>query len=47
MHGKNAAFVAKMQAAGYTVINLDGPQPVAAADGNVHALCVPQGAETA
>jgi FkbM family methyltransferase len=47
MHGKNAEFVAKMQAAGYAVINLDGPQPVAAADGNVHALCVPPGAATA
>ncbi len=43
MHGKNAAFAEAMRAAGYVVSNLDGPQPVEDADGNVHALCVPQG----
>jgi CRISPR/Cas system-associated exonuclease Cas4 (RecB family) len=47
MHGKNREFVARMQAAGYAVTNLDGPQAVADADGNVHALCVPQDAATA
>lgn len=41
MHGKNAEFVAAMLEAGYVVTNLDGPQPVEHADGNVHALCLP------
>jgi FkbM family methyltransferase len=41
MHGKNAAFCDVMQDAGYVVSNLDGPEPVRSAGGNVHALCVP------
>lgn len=41
MHGKNREFVAAMHDAGYVVTNLDGPQPIEEADGNVHALCVP------
>jgi FkbM family methyltransferase len=41
MHGRNAAFCAAMETAGYRVTNLDGPEPVAEADVNVHALCTP------
>ncbi len=41
MHGRNAEFCAAMHAAGYTVSNLDGPEPVAEAGVNVHALCTP------
>jgi len=41
MHGRNAAFCAAIQDAGYTVTNLDGPEPVPEADVNVHALCTP------
>ena len=41
MHGKNAAFVAAMESVGYRVTNLDGPEPVAEAGGNVHAHCEP------
>ena len=43
MHGANREFCAAMQAAGYAVLNLDGPEPVATAGVNVHALCVPRG----
>lgn len=43
MHGANRAFCAAMQTAGYAVLNLDGPEPVATAGVNVHALCVPRG----
>jgi FkbM family methyltransferase len=42
MHGRNAEFCALMEAAGYTVSNLDGPDPVAQAGDNVHALCTPR-----
>jgi FkbM family methyltransferase len=42
MHGKNAEFCAAMEAAGYTVTNLAGPEPVPVAGGNVHALCTPE-----
>ena len=42
MHGRNAEFCAAMDAAGYRVTNLDGPEPVAEADVNVHALCTPR-----
>jgi FkbM family methyltransferase len=41
MHGKNAAFADAMAALDYRVTNLDGPEPVATADGNIHALCEP------
>lgn len=41
MHGRNAEFCAAMTAAGYGVCNLDGPEPVDRAGGNVHALCAP------
>ena len=43
MHGLNAEFCAAMRAAGYTVANLDGPEPVEEAGENVHALCTPLG----
>jgi FkbM family methyltransferase len=43
MHGKNEAFCDAMDAAGYDVVNLNGPQPVQRAGGNVHALCVARG----
>ncbi|MDP2712479.1 MAG: FkbM family methyltransferase [Solirubrobacteraceae bacterium] len=43
MHGTNAAFCEAIGAAGYDVLNLDGPEPVAQAGVNVHALCVPAG----
>jgi FkbM family methyltransferase len=43
MHGKNGAFCDAMDAAGYDVVNLDGPQPVRRAGGIVQALCVPRG----
>jgi FkbM family methyltransferase len=43
MHGLNRAFCAAMDAAGYAVVNLDGPEPVQDAGVNVHALCVPRG----
>ena len=42
MHGRNAEFCAAMEAAGYGVGNLDGPEPVAQAGGNVHVLCTPR-----
>jgi len=42
MHGRNVEFCAAMSAAGYVVSNLDGPEPVDEAGGNVHALCTPQ-----
>jgi FkbM family methyltransferase len=42
MHGRNAEFCAAMDAAGYTVSNLDGPEPVPKAGVNVHALCTPR-----
>jgi FkbM family methyltransferase len=41
MHDTNAAFCAAMAAAGYDVFNLDGPEPIAEAGENAHALCVP------
>jgi FkbM family methyltransferase len=41
MHGRNAEFCEAMRAAGYTVSNLDGPEPVHEAGENVHALCTP------
>jgi FkbM family methyltransferase len=41
MHGRNAEFCAAMRDAGYTVSNLDGPEPVPEAGVNVHALCTP------
>ena len=43
MHGKNREFCDAIREAGYAVINLDGPEPVEDAGGNVHALCVPPG----
>ena len=43
MHGRNREFCAAMQQAGYVVINLDGPEPLAEAGMSVHALCVPRG----
>jgi len=43
MHGKNGAFCDAMDAAGYDVVSLDGPQPVRHAGGNGHALCVLRG----
>ncbi|CAN5497293.1 hypothetical protein BH20ACT18_BH20ACT18_04530 [soil metagenome] len=43
MHGKNRDFFDAMTAAGYDVLNLDGPEPIHEAGGNVHALCVPVG----
>jgi FkbM family methyltransferase len=42
MHGRNAEFCATMDAAGYDVGNLDGPEPVHEAGVNVHALCTPR-----
>ena len=42
MHGRNAEFCAAMDDAGYDVSNLDGPEPVPEAHGNVHALCTPR-----
>ncbi len=42
MHGRNAEFCAAMDAAGYDVSNLDGPEPVHEANVNVHALCTPR-----
>jgi FkbM family methyltransferase len=42
MHGRNAEFCAAMDAAGYSVANLDGPEPVHEAGVNVHALCTPR-----
>lgn len=44
MHGRNADFCAAMRAAGYSVSNLDGPEPVDEAGENVHALCTPPSA---
>lgn len=41
MHGRNAEFCDAMKAHGYTVRNLDGPQPVQTASDNVHAICEP------
>ncbi len=41
MHGRNTEFCDAMAAAGYTVSNLDGPEPVPEAGVNVHALCTP------
>jgi hypothetical protein len=42
MHGKNREFCEMMEAAGYHVLNLDGPDSVPDADENAHALCVPR-----
>jgi len=42
MHGKNAAFCAAMDAAGYRVVDLDGPGAVATAGANTHAFCEPR-----
>lgn len=47
MHSTNAAFCAAMARAGYVVSNLDGPEPIAEAGENVHALCVPAAAAQA
>lgn len=41
MHGKNAAFVEAMEAAGYRVTNLDGPSGIVTGDPNAHAYCEP------
>jgi FkbM family methyltransferase len=41
MHGKNAAFCDAIRELGYRVTNLDGPEPVEHAGGNVHAWCEP------
>jgi hypothetical protein len=41
MHGKNEAFGAALSELGYRVVNLNGPEPVELAGGNVHALCEP------
>lgn len=41
LHGTNAAFCALMERAGYVVMNLDGPEPVAEGGGNIHALALP------
>ena len=41
MHGLNTEFCAVMRDAGYSVSNLDGPEPVHEAGVNVHALCTP------
>ncbi len=42
MHGKNAAFCAAMDAAGYRVVDLDGPGSVATGGPNTHAFCEPR-----
>lgn len=41
MHDTNDAFCEAMSAAGYEVFNLDGPEPIAEAGENAHALCLP------
>ncbi len=41
MHGKNARFANFMADLGYRVTNLDGPDPIAIAGGNDHALAEP------
>jgi hypothetical protein len=41
MHGRNAEFCEIMAKAGYRVVNLDSPEPVDEAPGNVHALAEP------
>jgi FkbM family methyltransferase len=38
MHGKNAAFCERLRAAGYTIVNLDGPEPPERAGDNAHLL---------
>jgi FkbM family methyltransferase len=43
MHDRNDQFCEAMVAAGYYVINLDGPEAIVDAGPNVHAICVPQG----
>lgn len=46
MHGKNAQYVATLDALGYETICLDGPEPVVDADSNAHTYArkVPAGA---
>jgi FkbM family methyltransferase len=41
MHGKNVAFCELMRAAGYTIVNLDGPEPPERAGDNAHLLAQP------
>ena len=41
MHGKNEPFATAMAQAGYRVVNLDGPEPVERAGGNIQAFCEP------
>lgn len=41
MHGRNAEFCDAMREVGYVIRNLDGPEPVRHASGNVHAICEP------
>ena len=41
LHDTNAEFVALADEMGYMTMNLDGPEPVAEADGGIHALAVP------
>ena len=43
MHGKNGEFCDLMQESGYTVVNLEGPDPVATAGPDVHALAYAAG----
>jgi FkbM family methyltransferase len=41
MHGRNAEFCDAVESFSYRVVNLDGREPVAQADPNVHVLCEP------
>jgi FkbM family methyltransferase len=41
MHGKNAAFIEAMRAAGYRLVNLDGPGEIEHAGENIHVLAEP------
>jgi hypothetical protein len=41
LHATNGPFVEFMQSAGYSVQNLDGPEPVRQAGPAIHALAVP------
>jgi len=43
MHGKNREFCDVMTGVDYHVLNVNGPEPIREAGGNVHALCVPPG----
>lgn len=47
LHGTNEPFAALMDELGLRVTNLDGPEPIAVAGGNDHALAEPAGASPA